>query len=251
MPDSDPADNGPHAAGSEPRTEFVLSGQPTGWGAMAKEVREFDEEKAHNCKEDIDTLLVFAGLFSTVLSAFLIAAYPALQPDPMAAMNYNLERIAAQTASYTFNSTTGTLAAATILSSALPPFQAAVNDIRVNVLWFASLIVSLVTASLGMLVKQWLREFSAVDIPSPQARLRLRHYREPMLSKWRVYEIAATLPLLLQLSLGLFFTGLCYFTASVHSTLGHTTIPLVVGWALFFFSATSLPVFFPGCPYKT
>lgn len=29
---------------------------------MAKEVREFDEEKVRSCKEDIDTLLVFVSL---------------------------------------------------------------------------------------------------------------------------------------------------------------------------------------------
>ena len=42
------------------------------------------------------------GLFSAILSAFLVAAYPNLQPSPMAVMNYNLERIATQTVSYNF-----------------------------------------------------------------------------------------------------------------------------------------------------
>ncbi|KAI0776473.1 hypothetical protein BC629DRAFT_1441423 [Irpex lacteus] len=66
-----------------------------------------------------------------------------------------------------------------------------------------------------------------------------------------VYEIVACLPLLLQLSLGLFFVGLCYFTASVHESVGHTTFPLVIGWAMFFFGATALPIFIPHCPYRT
>ena len=42
-------------------TKYVLSGQPTGWAAMTKEVREFDEEKVKSCKEDVDTLLVFVS----------------------------------------------------------------------------------------------------------------------------------------------------------------------------------------------
>lgn len=58
-------------------------------------------------------------------------------------------------------------------------------------------------------------------------------------------------PLLLHLSLGLFFVGLCYFTAAVHSSVGYTTLPLVIGWALCFFTTTLLPFFFPRCPYKT
>ncbi|KAI0776397.1 hypothetical protein BC629DRAFT_1290587, partial [Irpex lacteus] len=229
--------------------QYAVPGQQAGWSAMAKVVRDFDEEKVRDCKEDIDTLLVFAGLFSAVLSAFLVATYPNLQPSPTNTMIYTLERIASQTASY--NLTNGQLVATTVLPASPPAFEAAAEDIRVNVLWFASLVVSLMTASFGMLVKQWLREFLAAEVPSPQARLRIRHFREPEIKRWKVYEIAASLPLLLQLSLGLFFVGLCYFTASVHASVGYTTLPLVVAWALFFFSATTLPLFFPRCPYKT
>ena len=72
---------------------YVLSGQPTGWAAMAGVTREFDEEKIQDCKEDIDTLLVFvsyhersmqsatltdackAGLFSAVLVGFVVVSY--------------------------------------------------------------------------------------------------------------------------------------------------------------------------------
>lgn len=43
------------------RTHVVLPGQPTGWTAMAQAVRNFDEEKVKDCKEDVDTLLVFVS----------------------------------------------------------------------------------------------------------------------------------------------------------------------------------------------
>ncbi len=138
------------------------------------------------------------------------------------------------------------------ISGAVPPtFEPSANDIRVNVLWFASLTFSLMTASFAILVKQWLREYLAVEYPSPQARLRIRHHRYPELLRWKVFEIAALLPLLQQLALALFFIGLCYFTASVHESVGHTTLPLVAGWAFCFTVATLLPVFLPRCPYKT
>ena len=68
----------------------------------------------------------------------------------MVVMNYTLERIATQTVSY--NYTDGKLISTTTLP-ALPPFQASAEDIRVYVLWFASLTLSLMTASFGMLVK--------------------------------------------------------------------------------------------------
>ena len=51
----------------EPEVKYVLSGQPTGWWAAAKDVREFDVEKVTSCKEDIDTLLVFVSRTSSFL----------------------------------------------------------------------------------------------------------------------------------------------------------------------------------------
>jgi hypothetical protein len=102
-----------------------------------------------------------------------------------------------------------------------------------------------------ILIKQWLREYLAVTNPSPHACLRIRHFRYPELHRWKILEIAAVLPLLQQLSLALFFIGLCYFTESVHQSIGRTTLPLVAGWAFCFATVTILPLFFPRCPYKT
>lgn len=165
-----------------------------------------------------------------------------------------LQQIAIQTASYNMlngmlNSTAQPPMSITDIAS--QSFQPTDNDIRVNVLWFSSLIFSLITASFGMLVKQWLREYIAVENPSPQARLRIRRFRYPELMKWNVFEIAAVLPVLQQIALSLFFIGLCYFTASVHESVGRTSLPLVAGWAFCFSTVTILPVFFPRCPYKT
>jgi hypothetical protein len=46
---------------SSPDVRYVLSGQPTGWAAMAQTVRAYDEDKVKDAKEDIDTLLVFVS----------------------------------------------------------------------------------------------------------------------------------------------------------------------------------------------
>ena len=50
-----------HSLLKEHETKYVLSGQPTGWAAISKQVRDFDEEKVQNCKDDVDTLLVFVS----------------------------------------------------------------------------------------------------------------------------------------------------------------------------------------------
>lgn len=51
-----------HKSASSP-VKYVLSGQPTGWSAMAQVVRGFDVEKIDDFKDDIDTLLVFVSKF--------------------------------------------------------------------------------------------------------------------------------------------------------------------------------------------
>ena len=40
---------------------YAAPGNTSGWAAMAKTIREVDEDKVRDCKEDIDTLLVFVS----------------------------------------------------------------------------------------------------------------------------------------------------------------------------------------------
>ncbi|EKM50873.1 uncharacterized protein PHACADRAFT_212798 [Phanerochaete carnosa HHB-10118-sp] len=215
---------------------------------MADSVHEIDKDKIENYKDDIDTLLVFAGLYSAVLSAFVVESYTDLQPDPNTQITFLLERIANQTQSYTI--TSGTLNSTAEPPPVFPRFSAPLWAVRVNGLWFASLIVSLATASFSMLVKQWLREYLAVEYTAPQERLRARQYRKPGVEKWKVLEIAAMLPMLLQLSLGLFFIGLCIFTTNIDERMGLTSVPLICGWAFLFIATTLAPLVSPRCPYK-
>lgn len=55
--------NGPSNTGRYPElgTRYAPLGHPGGWCAVAAKVREFDEEKVKDTKEDIDTLLVFVS----------------------------------------------------------------------------------------------------------------------------------------------------------------------------------------------
>lgn len=183
------------------------------------------------------------------MTAFLVESYHNLSPDPTQVMVLLMRQLTMQTHSYTING--GFLNSTAPPLPDIPEFTPTTNAIRVNVLWFASLTLSLVSASFSILVKQWLQEYLSGEFTSPQARIRIRHFRYPGLADWKVFEIAAALPLLLQLSLALFFVGLCFFTADVHSTVGHTTLPLVAAWAFLFLAVSLAPALSPRCPYKT
>lgn len=251
------------------KQDITLSGTGmSGWAGMAHTFRTMDEEKIRDCKEDIDTLLVFvrtilrafcprltqhilqAGLFSAVLTAFLVESYNTLSPDKTDTVIALLAQIASRTNSYTSDSNIPNSAVPSS-TSILPSFEPTASSLRVNTLWFTSLNLSLITASFGIMVKQWLRSYLAMPYISPQARLRARRFRFSGFDKWKVFEIAAMLPLLLQLALGLFLVGLCFFTWSVHPNIGKTSVPLVAGWAFLFSMAVVAPAFSARCPYKT
>ena len=184
------------------------------------------------------------------MTAFLVESYQDLKEDPTTVIIDLLQQLTTQTHTYALSATFVNSTVAPLVKSR-PAFKPSVTAVRVNVLWFASLTLSLVSASFGILVKQWLREYLAGEYTSPQARLRIRQFRNPGLSDWKVFEIAALLPLLLQLALALFLIGLCFFTLDVHSSVGHATIPLVAGWAFLFVAASFAPALSPRCPYKT
>ncbi|ESK85804.1 hypothetical protein Moror_2417 [Moniliophthora roreri MCA 2997] len=85
----DVAQNDPYIPHSDPLlrepTENIDDGKkPTrteSWERMLKEVRH-DEDIVKGWRDDIDTLLVFAGLFSVVVTAFVIESYQWLDEDP-------------------------------------------------------------------------------------------------------------------------------------------------------------------------
>ncbi len=83
------------------------------------------------------------------------------------------------------------------------------SDEWVNSLWFVSLTFSLITALVAVLVKQWLHQYIAiVSDSSARDRARIRHLRYAGLQTWQVPMIIGLLPVLLHVSLALFFAGL-------------------------------------------
>ncbi|KAI0340536.1 hypothetical protein BDW22DRAFT_1334028, partial [Trametopsis cervina] len=219
-----------------------------GWPGLQSGVEEFDKQEIEGYKDDIDTLLVFTGLFSAVLAAFVLVAYTLLQPDAAGTTLSVVTQMSTQGASYHVE---GEFINSTTPVAPPPPSEPTHNAIIVNDLWTASLIISLATASFAILVKQWLRQYMKFTTSFPQGRMRVRRFRREGLERWYVLEMAGLLPFLLQISLALFFVGLCYFTADLHLSVRNTTLPLVCSWAILFIAATIFPIFSAQCPYKT
>ncbi|KAJ3935999.1 MAG: hypothetical protein NXY57DRAFT_957693 [Lentinula lateritia] len=165
------------------------------WEESMKRVDLYDDEMCRGWKEDVDTLLVFAGLFSAAVTAFIIESYKWLQPNNLDFNLQLLQHIAVQLNTQ-------------IPTSSQQDFSAA-SAVRINAVWFLSLIFSLSTVLLGILCKQWLREHRRdTPVSSSKEALELRQLRFESLEKWGIPALLASLPLFLQLALVLFFYGL-------------------------------------------
>ncbi|KAI0278664.1 hypothetical protein BC826DRAFT_876869, partial [Russula brevipes] len=53
------------------------------WSVYVKEARSHDEALIGTWKDDMEGVIIFAGLYSATLTAFIVESYKALRPDPV------------------------------------------------------------------------------------------------------------------------------------------------------------------------
>ncbi|KAK0489960.1 hypothetical protein EDD18DRAFT_1358925 [Armillaria luteobubalina] len=138
------------------------------WPIYNKEATDFDANMLAEWRDTIDVLLVFAGLFSAVLTTFVVQTSQNMQPDYNEASMLPLFKILKVTASNSSQTS--------IPSSPTSFFSPSHSDEWINSLCFVSLTLSLITALFAVLVKQWLHQYVAiVSDSSPHDRARIRH----------------------------------------------------------------------------
>ncbi|KAH9475118.1 hypothetical protein JR316_0012229 [Psilocybe cubensis] len=168
------------------------------------------EKEKHRCdawNNEIQNLLIFAGLFSGLVTAFISQSYKTLQPDP----NANLVSLLAIIAEGLNNSSSTAEKVASIATQPSSTFVPSSAAVRVNVCWFISLILSLTVILSGIIVMQWLREHQAFTGQSSRDKIAILNMRIEALDKWHVQDIITTFPLFLAIALVLFFAGMIDF----------------------------------------
>lgn len=131
------------------------------------------------------------------------------------------------------------------------PFTPNTLDLWVNGLWFASLTLSLATALFAVLADEWYCHYLSPVAGDPQVRSRTRQLRYTGLIEWRVSTLINLLPLLLHLSLGLFFVGLVLSLLALQQGIALVIGILFLATLMAYFVTNTLPLIFPECPYKT
>ncbi|KAJ7857012.1 hypothetical protein B0H13DRAFT_1571055, partial [Mycena leptocephala] len=119
------------------------------WKEIYEKVKNRDVAMMKDYDNEIDTRLVFAGLFSAVLTAFIIDVYRNLDVDYTQDSATVLRQILAQLAGQTVNN----------IASSPPSATPSPTVIIVIVLWFVSLVFSLLSALFSISAKQWLHTY--------------------------------------------------------------------------------------------
>ena len=199
------------------------------------------------------TVFSQAGLFSAVLTSFLVNSLQNLQPDPAQQVVYYQQQSVAMLSqiSQQIASIAPHVSIPSTPPSPYPTFHPSISDIRVNAYWLISLICSLSAALFATLVQRWVRSYMQIfqqyDHPLKRARFR-QFFFEGARS---VRTTAAAVPPLIRISLVLFFFGLSDSMFSNNRTIGVITVALVSWCGLFFLYGLFAPLFNLQSPYKS
>ncbi|KAJ7749823.1 hypothetical protein DFH07DRAFT_1034788, partial [Mycena maculata] len=204
---------------------------------------------------DMKGVLIFAALFSAILTAFIIESYQALQPDPTDAVVGLLTRISGQMSDLVHLSNASISASPQVLDAQphAVSFKPTTSSLLCNTLWFTSLFLSLTCALLATLVEQWAWGFTQkIDgTTAPVVRAKIFAYVYSGLRKFDMHTVVELIPVLLHASLLLFFAGLVAFLVPISPVLVAIASVwlalIVVSYGLL----TILPLFRPECPYWT
>ncbi|KAK0217207.1 hypothetical protein IW262DRAFT_1299161 [Armillaria fumosa] len=195
------------------------------WSIYLDEAADFDANMLAEWRDTIDVLLVFAGLFSAVLTTFVVQTSQSMQPDYNQASTFLLFEILKVTASNGSQ--------ISIPSSPTDFFSPSRSDEWLNSLWF------------------WLHQYIAiVSDSSARDRARIRHMRYAGLQTWQVPTIIGMLPVFLHVSLALFFAGLAVFLFSLGMKVAWLVSFIGAATYITYIVALILPAVYPYCPFK-
>jgi hypothetical protein len=135
----------------------------------------------------------------------------------------------------------------------LDSFTPGHDAVRVNVLWFLSLCISLSCGLLATLVQQWVRRYLKLTRYSekPVHRVRVRTFLAFGVEEFQVRVIVENISLLLHGAIFLFFFGLVEFLLGINSDVARVVNAIIVLFAAIYVILTGLPVIFQYCPYQT
>ncbi|CUA70029.1 E3 ubiquitin-protein ligase listerin [Rhizoctonia solani] len=218
------------------------------WNIYLEEAQDRDRELVEGRQRSLDTLLLFAALFSAILTAFLIESKDLLQQDPADA-SVALLLIIAQSQQRVELGLPAPDESTQVVT--MPDFTPSLSARWINGIWFMSLGLSLSAALIAMLGKEWLTTFQSSRPRSSRRLAYIRQSRLKGLEDWGALHIVALLPTLLHVSLLLFAVGLVIYLWALDVAVA-SVLSAVIGVTLtFYFVTSTLGAVYEFCPFVT
>ncbi|KAG8772486.1 hypothetical protein FRC12_003055 [Ceratobasidium sp. 428] len=222
-----------------------LSPNATIWQLYVEEAKEHDGELVDGKNKNLDMMLLFAALFSAILTAFIIESKNLLQQDS-ADLTVTLLLSIAKSQQRIEQGTPQVLP-----TIELPTFSVPISARWINGLWYTSLALSLSAALVAMLAKEWLGSFIALRPRSAYKYAFLHQTRLQGLIGWKALHIIDLLPAMLHLSLLLFSLGLVVYLWTLDSGTAIAVVTVTTITALFYLGTTLLGAIREACPFDT
>ncbi|KAI0261636.1 hypothetical protein BC834DRAFT_829988, partial [Gloeopeniophorella convolvens] len=214
------------------------------WKLYGIESEKYDVALVNGWKASADSMLIFTGLFSVIVAIFLVETCKTLQPDTGKQTVAILAQLATRL--------DGAALPVSSLDQALK-FKKSTSAIRVNILMFLSLFMSVTSALLSTLIQQWAREYLQYSQPSatPRERGRVRAYLFEGISQFQMRRLVYGVPVLPHISVFLFFFALSDFLHSVDGLIGRIACYSSVGIVAAYLALSLFPLIVKNSPYRT
>ena len=224
-----------------------------------KEAGEYDREFMEKYDEDLNTTLIFvssvwcsgvrvltlpqAGLFSAVTSAFIIDVQSELRSDPNDETAALLRVLIYKTDNTTFGND-------------IPPLPQWTGPpqmiVQVQAVLYASLTVSLLSAFLAMLGKQWLNRYASTDLRGTAIeRSQNRQRKLDGIITWYFDHVMESLPLMLQAALLLLGCALSRYLWEINTAVASVLIGVTSLGMIFYIFIVIAGAASESCPYQT
>ncbi|KIP01836.1 hypothetical protein PHLGIDRAFT_504209 [Phlebiopsis gigantea 11061_1 CR5-6] len=185
---------------------------------LEKDNQEGYKNNIQAWNDELANLLIFIGIFSAVVTGFVVFSLPLLRQttDPAVVSAQLLSQILAELRSLTVQSTSS------IAVSQLSTPDSSVSDndtaVQVNTLWTCSLALSLIAGFYIISVQQWLRHLIPPTALTVMDAILIRELRKKAIDDWLVGDIINFLPALVQASVILFLSGLAILLKSLNNS---------------------------------
>ncbi|THH29160.1 hypothetical protein EUX98_g5022 [Antrodiella citrinella] len=224
-----------HRANTDVRAQF--------WKTYKTESEEFHIDFLRKYTDEMDSSLIFSGLFSAVNATFIAMMQPNLNADPNLTTQVLLMMVV-QSLNH------GAFAGQTLT---LPTFEGPSSmTVWIQSLLYASLAASLFAALGAMMGKQWLGHYAKVgERGTVEERCIDRQRKLVALHTWHFHVVLQAIPLLLQLSLLLFGVGMAAYMWSQQRTIAWVLVSVVGISFLMYTLSVFCSLTYPDCPFHS